>query len=441
MSRQRRWVGRAPGRIDVMGGPGGYTGGMVCEATIAEATWATIELREDLRILFYNPQMRDAGGETQAEFSLADLTGEESVRRLVGAAPGIRWTAYVLGAFFLLKEWFPERVTRGANVFIRSEVPMCKGVASSAALAVAVMKAAACAYGVELAGVELAVACQWVEWFIAETAAGIVDPIAVALGDEGRLLPVECQPCLPQPLVRLPEELRLWGVSSGSHTSAHAGQDAARVASFMAYKLICDWEGLSLALDEQSRIPRWVDQRWNGYLANVQPSLFRSNYEQRLPESLTGAAYLEPGQIHADPFTHVLPDAVYRVRACARNAVEENLRTRLFVELARAGAGFEQMGELMYQSHYGYTECGLGCESADLIVSLVCEEGAANGLYGAKITGAGGGGVVAVLGRKDAAPALERVLERFASPHQPMPRVFAGSSMGADRFGVVALDE
>jgi galactokinase len=441
MSRQRRWVGRAPGRLDVMGGPGGYAGGLVVEATIAEATWATIELRDDSRILFHNPQMRDAGWEALAEFSLADLTGDESVRQLVATRPGIRWTAYVLGAFFLLKEWFPDRVTRGANVFIRSEIPMCKGVGSSAALTVAVMKAAGYAYGVDLAGVELAAACQWVEWIIAEAAAGIVDQIAVVLGDEGHLLPVECQVCVPQPLVRLPEQLRLWGVYCGSHTAAGAGQDAARVGAFMAYKLICDWEGLPLELDEQSQIPRWVDRRWNGYLANVQPSLFRSNYETRLPESLTGAAYLEPGQIHADPFTQVRPEEVYRVRDCARNAVEENLRTRLFIELAKAGAGFEQMGELMYQSHYGYTECGLGCEGADLIVSLVCEEGAANGLYGAKITGAGGGGVVAVLGRKDAAPALQRVLERFTLWHKATPRVFEGSSMGADKFGAVALDE
>ena len=59
MTGQRRFVGRAPGRLDVMGGNGQYTGGMVFEATTAEATWATVELREDSRIVFVNPQVKE----------------------------------------------------------------------------------------------------------------------------------------------------------------------------------------------------------------------------------------------------------------------------------------------------------------------------------------------------------------------------------------------
>ena len=33
------------------------------------------------------------------------------------------------------------------------------------------------------------------------------------------------------------------------------------------------------------------------------------------------------------------------------------------------------MGDLMYQSHYSYTECGLGNEATDLLVDLVREQG------------------------------------------------------------------
>jgi galactokinase len=95
---------------------------------------------------------------------------------------------------------------------------------------------------------------------------------------------------------------------------------------------------------------------------------------------------------------------------------------------------------LMYQSHYAYTECGLGCESADLIVSLVCEEGVANGLYGAKISGGGAGGTVVILGKKDAEGALRSVVERFAEAQGGAPYVFEGSSMGADLFGVLTLE-
>jgi galactokinase len=440
MTVKRRFVGRAPGRLDLMGGNGTYTGGLVFEATVAEGTWATVELREDRQLLFFNPQMRDLGWEDEVEFSLDDLTSDERVRQLVHAAPGIGWTAYVLGAFFLLKEWFPDRITRGANIHIKSEVPIGKGAGSSAALGVAAMKTAAFAYGVELAGVELAVACQWVESIIAESACGIMDQVAVTLGEQGCLLPLVCQHCLPQALVRLPDELALWGVHAGGNGTGGAEREAARVATFMSYKLICDWEGLPVQLDRESQMPRWIDPRWNGYLANVQPSLFRSNYEQRLPEAITGAEYLQNGQAHVDPFSQVRPEVTYRVRACARHAVEENQRVRLFVELMRAGVGFEQMGELMYQSHYGYTECGLGSEPADSIVSLVCEEGVASGLYGAKIAGGGAGGTVVILGKRNAAGALLRVVARFAEMQGEAPYMFEGSSMGADRFGVLTLE-
>ncbi len=81
-------------------------------------------------------------------------------------------------------------------------MPLNKGVSSSAAIEVAVMKAAAAAYGIELAGVELAEACQWAENVIAQSACGIMDQIAVVLGDEGCVLPLVCQPCNPLPLVR-----------------------------------------------------------------------------------------------------------------------------------------------------------------------------------------------------------------------------------------------
>ncbi|HWY46298.1 MAG TPA: galactokinase family protein, partial [Bryobacteraceae bacterium] len=104
MTGKRRFVGRAPGRLDLMGGDGSYTGGLVLGATTAESTWATVELREDRQILFFNPQVRDIGWEDEVEYSLDDLSSDERVRQ-VGEAPAIRWTAYILGTLFLLKQW------------------------------------------------------------------------------------------------------------------------------------------------------------------------------------------------------------------------------------------------------------------------------------------------------------------------------------------------
>jgi L-arabinokinase len=442
------YIGRSPGRLDLMGGNVDYTGGLVFEATIREATWSAVQLRADRRIVFSNPQMAERGWLDRVEFDLDALTDEESVRRMVNADPGVRWTAYVLGVFYLLRQRYPQAVRTGANIFIYSEVPLNKGVSSSAAVEIAVMKPAACAYGIDLHGIELAEACQWVENVIAESACGIMDQAAAVLGDEDHVLPLLCQPCQPRPLVRLPQCLRYWGVDSGvSHAVTGIEYEAARAAAFMGYKLMCDWEKLPVTRDTASRIPRFTDPRWHGYPSDVAPSLFRAKYEQRLPEVLSGATFLSDGQFHADPFTPVRHEARYRVRNCTRYAVEENQRIQLFVELARGSAvepsedAWRLMGDLMYQSHYSYTECGLGNDATDLLVDLVRQQGPEKGLYGAKVTGGGAGGTVAVLGREDAREAFEGVVECYAKMRHAKPYVFDGGSMGADRFGVVEQGE
>jgi L-arabinokinase len=363
---------------------------------------------------------------------------------MVNADPAVRWTAYVLGIFYLLRLRYPDAVKTGANVYLYSDVPLNKGVSSSAAVEVAVMKPAACAYGIDLQGIELAEACQWVENVIAESACGIMDQAAVVLGNEGYVLPLLCQPCQPRLLVRLPEGLRCWAVDSGvSHAVTGIEYEAARAAAFMGYKLICDWEDLHVSRDTSSRIPRFTDSRWCGYLSNVTPSIFRSKYATRLPETMSGSEFLHHGGFHPDPFTSVRPEVYYRVRNCTRYAIEENQRIQLFAELARGSAAdpsddaWRLMGDLMYQSHYSYTECGLGNEATDQLVDLVRQQGAAQGLFGAKVTGGGAGGTVAILARADAQEAFEHVVECYAEMRRMKPYIFDGSSMGADRFGVV----
>jgi galactokinase len=430
-------VGRAPGRLDIMGGNDDYTGGLVFEATIREATWAAVALRNDERIIFHNPRMAENKWRERVEFRFSDLTSEQRIRELVSVDPNIRWTAYVIGIFYFLRKRYADRVVNGADIYINSDVPLNKGVSSSAAVEVAVMKTAAHAYGIDLSGIELAESCQWVENEIAHSACGIMDQIAVVLGREGCILPVVCQPCLVHPVVQLPAELFCCGVDSGvRHAVTGHEYEAARAAAFMGYKLICDWEGVSVYRDNSGRIPRWTDARWNGYLANISPSLFRSRYESRLPELISGQEYLTLAGYHVDPFTKLRPAVNYRVRANTRYAIEENARVEFFAELARGGIGFAQMGELMYQSHLGYSECGLGCEATDLLVELVREEGAANGLYGAKITGGGAGGTVAILGHRNAHDALRRVVRLYARARGYEPYIFEGSSTGADDFGV-----
>jgi galactokinase len=442
------YISRAPGRLDLMGGNVDYTGGLVFQSTIKEATWAAAQQRNDRTIAFLNPQMAQEGWQKRVEFQLGDLLSEEAVKALVNARPEIRWTSYVLGAFFLLQQRYPEKVHTGASIYIESEVPLNKGVSSSAAVEVAVMKAAAACYGIDLKGVELAEACQWVENVIADSACGIMDQAASVLGDVDHVLPLLCQPCLPRDLVKLPGGLRCWAIDSGvRHAVTGIEYEAARAAAFIGYRMICAWEGLSIEKDESGRIPRFTDSRWNGFLSNIVSSIFRSKYEQRLPEIISGEEVLALGTVHPDPFTTVRAEVKYRVRACTRYAIEENQRIELFIELARGTTqqsslpAFRQMGELMFQSHWSYTETGLGCEATDQLIEIVRKHCSQDLLFGAKITGGGAGGVVAVLGSVNGARVFREVVDEYARLRLFEPCVFEGSSIGADRFGIHVLPE
>jgi galactokinase len=325
-------------------------------------------------------------------------------------------------------------------------VPLNKGVSSSAAVEVATMKAAAKAHGIDLAGVELAEACQWVENVIAESACGVMDQIAVVLGDENAVLPLVCQPCLPRPLVRLPQGLACWGIDSGvSHQVSGIEYEAARAAAFMGYKLLCDNEGIGVDFDASSKIPRFTDPWLGGYLANISPSAYRAR-ESELPLELLGQEYLKIAATHVDPFTVARSDVAYRIRACTRYAVEENHRVQLFAELAGGMCdGYTEqgallMGELMYQSHWAYTETGLGSDMTDLLVELARGLGPQRGVYGAKITGGGGGGTVAVLARADGEAAITEIVARYREETGIEAYVFRGSSVGADRFGTLVVE-
>jgi galactokinase len=444
------FINRTPGRLDLMGGNDDYTGGLVFETTILEATLVAIQPRTDQKVIFYNPAVKSIGWQDRIEFSLSDLAENgrvkplEGVRDWINADPLKAWCAYILGdLYFLIKE-FPGKVKNGFSLYLESDVPLGKGVSSSAALEVAPMKAMSKMYGVDVEGVQLASWTQWVEIALTQSACGIMDQLAVVMGDEGFFVPMLCQPCQPSPLVKLPENLRIWGIDSGvRHSVAGIEYESARAATFMGYRYLCDWEHLEPTLDESGALPRWVEPKWNGYLANLSPSEFRLHYENSLPDTLAGADFNKMYPTHIDPFTSVRPEVNYPVRGATRYAVEENWRVNSFFNLISRPASMMNettahlLGELMYQAHVGYSDCGLGSEATDKIVELVRAE-KAHGLVGAKITGGGAGGTVAILGMNTAAAAsaFQRVVDQYHTWSGKEPFLFEGSSAGCDKFGV-----
>ena len=436
------WMARAPGRLDLMGGNVDYTGGLVLQLPLREAIWAAVQPVSRATIRVHNPGAAQYGWETALECPIADLSSLPAIEALCTQNPGAHWGRYVLGAFHLLRERYGAFTEQGANLFLSSDLPPNRGVASSAALEIATLKAASAALSIRLEGVALAEAGQWVENVVAHSACGIMDQAAIVLGRQDCLLPLLCQPCSPLPSIRLPAEVRVWGIDSMvSRSTSSLAYETARAAAFIGYKMICQWEGLSPVPEEMSGIPRWTEPRWKGYLSNLPPSEFRSRYEQRLPESIAGRDFLRHFGEHIDPFTSVQPDHSYPVRAAVRYASEENLRIETVKVLLENGGYSEWentlrlIGELMLQSHLAYAECGLGSSACDDLVALARRLG----FFGAKMTGGGGGGVVAVLGLAHQEDRLRELVAIYAGQCGVRPNLFEGSSDGADASELSSL--
>ena len=87
----------------------------------------------------------------------------------------------------------------------------------------------------------------------------------------------------------------------------------------------------------------------------------------------------------------------------------------------------------MYASHQSYTmDAMLGCVECDLLVDLVRKQEPA-GLYGARITGGGSGGTVAILSNTSdrAAGAIEQIMNEYRAQIALTPEALVGTSDGA----------
>ena len=445
------FVTRAPGRLDLMGGIADYSGSLVLELPIASATHAALQLRPERMILVVSLPPTDEGSARMFEMSLDELYDaaghplEYAQAARYFKRGGHDWAAYVAGAFLVLARERGQRFDRGARILLRSEVPEGKGVSSSAALEVATMQAMSAAYGLDLDPREMAFLCQKVENLVACAPCGVMDQMTSACGETDKLLALLCQPGELKGTVALPAELEVWGVDSGiRHSVGGADYGTVRTAAFMGYRMIAEMAGLRVSPSEGRGHVHIEDPGWRGYLANITPAEFEGRYASSLPARMSGAEFLERFQGITDSVTTVDPARHYHVRQATQHPVNEHARVTRFAEILSgpdAVSRADELGQLMYKSHKSYSACCLGSPGTDELVRLVREAGSGSGLYGAKITGGGSGGTVAVLGRKGARESVEAVAQEYERRTGHAPLIISGSSPGAAAFGHLLISE
>ena len=394
-------VARAPGRLDVFGGIADYAGGLVLGLPLRAAALAAAQVASDRQVVALSGRRRIAIPAAElVESPLADLT-----RRFSGSGA---WAAYVLGPIALLAR--EERLpVPGLRLLLSSSVPEGKGLGSSAAVEVAAAQAAAAALGYPLGPRQLALLGQRAEQLLAGAPCGVMDQMTAAYGEAARLLAMLCRPAEVVGTFPLPRGIAVWGIDSGVR---HAVRDSpyrrARCASFMGKAL--------LGLEAE-------------YLTALRPGELRA---ERLPERLSGADFLRVRDGVGDELSAVEPGVDYPVRAATLHPSEEQARVEAFLGLLErpvTASRARLLGELMAESHAGYSRCGLGAPATDRIVDAVRSAGWERGLIGARVSGGGSGGTVVVLGRAEAEPVVRRLSETFGAG------LVGGSSAGAASFG------
>jgi L-arabinokinase len=267
-----------------------------------------------------------------------------------------------------------------------------------------------------------------------------MDQMTSACGEQNRLLALLCQPAEIVGQVPLPDGLEIWGIDSGvRHEVGGADYGGVRTGAFMGYRIVADLAGLATT-ELGNGVVEIDDTRWRGYLANVSPKEWAHEFRDHIPIEMDGGLFLERYAGITDRVTTVAPHRVYAVRQPTQHPILEHDRVRRFRDLLMSGASAESdraaLGELMYESHESYSACGLGSTGTDRLVELVRNAGRESGLYGAKITGGGSGGVVAVLARAGSKAVVDRVASQYTGRTGRMATVLGGSSSGAVGFGV-----
>ncbi|PKA65818.1 L-arabinokinase [Apostasia shenzhenica] len=491
------FVARAPGRLDVMGGIADYSGSLVLQMPIREAChvavqrnhpakqklWKHVQARQQakgegpfpvLQIVSFGSELNNRA--PTFDMDLLDfLDGGQPISyeeacRYFAKDPSQKWAAYVAGTILVLMTELGVRFTDCICILVSSAVPEGKGVSSSAAVEVATMSAIAAAHGLDIKPRELALLCQKVENHVVGAPCGVMDQMTSACGEVNKLLALVCQPAEVKELVMIPNNVRFWGLDSGIRHSV-GGKDygSVRIGAFMGRKMIkSEASALLSKLVACADSAHFADEMNSDeyeeqgvelikaeasleYLCHLSTHRYQALYVKTLPDCLLGEQFLNKYGDHNDKVTIIDPKRSYGVRAATKHPIYENFRVQAFKALLTAATTDEQLsalGELMYQCHYSYSDCGLGSNGTDRLVKLVqklqhrkSSHDGMSSLFGAKITGGGSGGTVCVIGRNHLRSNEEiiEVQQSYKAATGHLPFIFEGSSPGAGKFGYLKI--
>lgn len=343
----RRWVRadgarvlRGPGRVNLIGEHTDYNLGFVLPMALEMAAFVAAAPNPSGRIRVYSENL--------------DRSAERPVTGLADAAPARDWSDYVFGvAQQLVRAGF--EIT-GADLYIRSTVPVGSGLSSSAALETST--ALALLDGRAMDKLELVKLCRRAENEFVGMPCGIMDQYISVFGCAGAAVRIDCR-SLEHEIAPLPADVVIYAVNT-----------------------------------------------------MVKHDLGASEYPNRVRECREAADALGVASLRDATMEHfeAMQGRIAPVpRKRARHVIGEDARVGAFMAAAREG-DLARMGELFVASHRSLArDYEVSCEELDFLVDSAL---AIEGVYGARMTGGGFGGCTVNLVRPDAA---ERFKEEIAA--------------------------
>ncbi len=319
-------VFEAPGRVNLIGEFTDFNEGFVMPAAIERSAVASVTPRSDRRLRIRSEAFADVG----------DFDLDDPEPRAIG-----NWSDYPRGVAVELQRAGYQ--VSGADLSIRSSVPIGAGLSSSAALEVATAAALCAVSGITLDSRELALLCQRAENSFVGMRCGIMDQFISCHGVAGHAIMLDCR-SLEYRLFPLPPGVQL---------------------------VICN--------------------------SMVRHALAGGEYNSRREDCEAGVRALNASGIPAralrdatvpdlDRARDAMPERVYR--RC-RHVIAENLRVERAGEAMLAG-DIETLGRLMAESHQSLRDdFEVSCAELDLLVDLAIS---ARGIRGTRMTGGGFGG-------------------------------------------------
>ena len=326
---------RAPARINIIGEHLDYNGGCVLPSAVDLFTWAAVSPRSD-RLL----EIHLCHDGSRRRIALTDLHRDGS-----GSV-----TEYLKGVAWAMRSAGIE--PQGCNLVIGGNIPLGGGLSSSASLELVVAAVLADRAGVKADREQLALLCHRAEAEFVGVQCGIMDQYAIALGESGHAMMLDCRSQRFE-LLPLPARAKFLVVHSGvSRRLPAGGYNSRRDECAVALELL----------------------------------------GQAIP-GLRFLAELEPDQV-SDNRTR-LGDRLFR--RC-RHVVSESRRVREATRAMHAD-DLDRLGSLINESHDSLRDdYEVSCRELDALVNIArtCD-----GVLGSRMMGGGFGGCTISLVRPD----------------------------------------